>query len=108
MIQKVYTRHKPSRKKFKRNRVIANGIDDLWQIDLADVSNISKHNSKYRYLTTCIDVFSKFAWVIPIKNKIADTVLDGFKEIISSLDVSLVNFKQIREQNLLIKKLKLF
>lgn len=79
MSQKVYTRHKPSRKKFKRNRVIANGIDDLWQIDLADVSNISKHNSKYRYLITCIDVFSKFAWVIPIKNKIADTVLDGFK-----------------------------
>ena len=81
MSQDAYTRHKPIRKNFKRNKVLTNGIDDLWQIDLADVQNISRFN---RYLLTCIDVFSKYAWVIPLKNKKADTVLEAFKQIILS------------------------
>jgi hypothetical protein len=34
--QNVYTRHKPIVKQFPRNQVITRGIDDLWQIDLAD------------------------------------------------------------------------
>lgn len=42
--QEPYTLHKPKRKKFKRQKVISNGIDDLWQADLVDVSKISKDN----------------------------------------------------------------
>lgn len=83
MTQQSYTRHKQARKKFQRNKVRAEGIDDLWQIDLADVQNIAKYNNQNRFLFTCIDVFSKFAWVIPLKNKNADTVLDAFKKIIN-------------------------
>ena len=71
-------------KKFQRNQVITRGIDDLWQIDLADLQKISKYNDNNRYLVTCIDVFSKFAWVVPIKNKKSDTVLEAFKFIINS------------------------
>ena len=82
--QQAYTLHKRCLKKFKRNKVISNGIDDLWQIDLADLQNVAKYNSNYRYLVTCIDVFSKFSWVVPIKNKLADTVLEAFKKIIES------------------------
>ena len=82
--QEAYTLHKRCLKKFKRNKVITNGIDDLWQIDLADLQNVSKYNNNYRYLVTCIDVFSKYSWVIPIKNKLADTVLEAFKKIIES------------------------
>lgn len=82
--QNVYTRHKPIVKKFQRNKVITRGIDDLWQIDLADLQKISKYNDNNRYLVTCIDVFSKFAWVVPIKNKKSDTVLEAFKFIINS------------------------
>jgi hypothetical protein len=76
--QNVYTRHKPIVKQFPRNQVITRGIDDLWQIDLADLQKISKFNDNNRYLVTCIDVFSKFAWVVPIKNKKSDTVLEAF------------------------------
>ncbi len=82
--QNVYTRHKPIVKKFQRNQVITRGIDDLWQIDLADLQKISKYNHNNRYLVRCIDVFSKFAWVVPIKNKKSDTVLEAFKFIINS------------------------
>ena len=82
--QNVYTRHKPIVKQFPRNQVIIRGIDDLWQIDLADLQKISKFNDNNRYLVTCIDVFSKFAWVVPIKNKKSDTVLEAFKFIVNS------------------------
>jgi hypothetical protein len=82
--QNVYTRHKPIVKTFQRNQVITRGIDDLWQIDLADLQKISKYNDNNRYLVTCIDVFSKFGWVVPIKNKKSVTVLEAFKFIINS------------------------
>ncbi|CAF1067454.1 unnamed protein product [Brachionus calyciflorus] len=42
--QEPYTLHRPLRKNFLREKVISNGIDDLWQADLVDVSNISKEN----------------------------------------------------------------
>ena len=82
--QEAYTRHRPLIKKFPRNKVITRGIDDLWQIDLADMQNLVKYNDGYRYLVTCIDVFSKYAWAIPIKNKLANTVLEAFKKIIDT------------------------
>ena len=81
--QESYTRYRRILKKFPRNKVLTRGIDDLWQIDLTDMQNISKDN-KNLYLVTCIDVFSKFAWVTPIKNKKADNVLEAFKSIINS------------------------
>ena len=84
MSQNAYTLHKPLRKKFQRNRVIVSGIDDTWQADLADMSNIKKHNSNFKYIITVIDVFSKFAWAIPIKNKYAKTVIEGFSTIFTS------------------------
>ena len=65
--QEVYTRHKPLVKNFQCNQVVTRGIDDLWQIVLADLQKIAKYNDNYRYLVTCIDVFSKFAWIVPIK-----------------------------------------
>ena len=77
-----YTRHVQAKKRYKRNRVIVNGIDDLWQIDLADLQNISKFNDGNKYLVTCIDVFSKFALVIPIKNKNSYTVLKAFSNLL--------------------------
>jgi len=39
------------------------------QPDLIEVNNIAKYNRGYRYLLTVVDVFSKHAWVEPVKNK---------------------------------------
>jgi hypothetical protein len=69
MKQDAYTLHKPMRRHFKRNRVIVGGIDQQWQMDLADMQSMQKFNDGYRYLLVCIDVFSKYAWVVPLKNK---------------------------------------
>ena len=67
--QYTYTMHKPTRRKFPRRKMMVNGIDDQWQIDLADMVRVSRYNDGYQYLLTCIDIYSKYAWVVPIKNK---------------------------------------
>jgi len=78
MKQDAYTLHKPSRIHFKRRQTLSRGIDDLWQADLADVSSLARFNDSHRYLLTCIDVFSKRAKVVPLKNKTGASLRDAF------------------------------
>ena len=84
MRQDTYTLHKPMRRHFRRNRVIVGGIDQQWQMDLADMQSMQKFNDGYRYLLVCIDVFSKYAWVIPLKNKTGPSLVEAFKRILVS------------------------
>ena len=84
MKQDTYTLHKPIRRRFQRNRVMVGGIDQQWQMDLADMQSMQKHNDGYRYLLVCIDVFSKYAWVIPLKNKTGPSLVEAFKRILAS------------------------
>ena len=80
--QDTYTLHAPVRKKFSRNRVIVRGIDENWEADLVDVQNLKQYNDGYRYILTCIDVLSKFAWVVPLKAKTAKDIINAFKRIL--------------------------
>ena len=73
--------HKPLRKKFVRNKVIVYGIDYLWQADLVDVSSIAQYNNGICFLLTVIDVFSNYAWIEPLKNKSAESIVKAFKKI---------------------------
>ena len=61
--------HKPRRVCFQRRRVLVKGIDQIWSADLVDMSAFSKDNHGVKYLLTIIDVFSKYAWVMPLKTK---------------------------------------
>jgi hypothetical protein len=79
--QEGYTLHYPNLSKFPRNRIVVNGIDNLWQADLADFQNISEYNDGYNYLLICIDVFSKYLMVEKLMDKNAKTTLEGFKRI---------------------------
>lgn len=79
----AYTRHRPVTKKFQRHKVVVAGIDDTWQVDLVDMQAFSRYNKGFKYLITCIDVFSKYAWVVPIKTKSGKDTLDGIKKIIA-------------------------
>ena len=79
--QDAYTLHKPVRKNFKRRITFTTGIDDLWQADLVDLSSISKYNDGYKFLLTVIDVFSKVAWVIPLKNKSGQALTEAFSNL---------------------------
>ena len=76
--QDVYTLHKPVRWRFRRRRIFTSGINDLWLADLVDMSAISKYNDGYKFLLTCIDGFSKYAWTIPLKKKSSESVVAAF------------------------------
>jgi hypothetical protein len=76
--QHTYSLHKQARRNFARNKTYVRGIDEQWQADLADMQSLAKHNHGFKYLLTVIDVFSKFAWVIPIKDKRANTLVGAF------------------------------
>ena len=79
--QDDYSLQKPVRQTFKRARVVVSGIDDQFDADLADVSNITKENDGVKYLLFVIDIFSKYLWVEPLKNKTAKEVVKGFTNI---------------------------
>ncbi|XP_065642663.1 uncharacterized protein LOC136074287 [Hydra vulgaris] len=61
--------HKPVIKHFKKRKVIVNGIDKIWAADLVDMQSLSKFNDGIKYLLMVIDVFSKYGWIVPLKNK---------------------------------------
>ena len=79
--QLVYSLHKPVRHNFKRNRIIVKGVDEQWQADLCDLSSLSKYNNGQHFLLTCIDCFSKYAWVEPLKNKTGQSIESALRRI---------------------------
>ena len=62
-------RRKPIINKFKKRKVYSSFRDNIWGVDLADMQSLSRYNKGIRYLLCTIDLFSKYAWVIPLKDK---------------------------------------
>ena len=79
--QELYTKYKPARKIFNRRKVIVHGVDEQWQLDLVEMINESRINHGFRYILTCIDVFSKYAWAIPIKRKTGNYIVEAFTKV---------------------------
>ena len=73
--------HKPIKRNFTRRRVIVNGIDEVWCSDLIEMQKFSRWNAGYRYLLMVLDVFSKYGWIVPLKDKKGETVMNAFKTI---------------------------
>ena len=57
--------------------------DEIWSADLIDMQDFSSFNKGFKYILTVIDVFSKYAWAVPIKDKSAASVTKAFEKIIS-------------------------
>ena len=74
--------HKPVRRKFERRHVDVFGIDDMWGCDLVEMQEWNYQNKGFRYMLNVIDVFSKYAWSIPLKDKKGLTVVQAFKQIV--------------------------
>ena len=73
--------HKPKRKNYVRRKIIVNHIDEIFAADLVEMQKFSKMNKGYRYLLTCIDIFSKYAFVIPLKDKKGITIKNALQKI---------------------------
>ena len=59
------------------------GPKEIWSADLIDMKEFSKDNKDYNYLLNVIDIFSKYAWSIPLKTKTASEVTKAFESILS-------------------------
>ena len=81
--QPTYTIHKPIKRKFSTRKYKTSGINDLWQMDLMEMIPYAEINKGYKYILTCIDVFSRVAQALPVKSKSA---LDMVKVINSMLN----------------------
>ena len=73
--------HKPIIKNFKRRKVYSSFKDNIWGVDLADMSLISKFNKGIKYLLCVIDMFSRYAWVVGLKDKKGSSIVNGFQSI---------------------------
>ena len=73
--------HKPIIRKFNQRAVHTYFIDNIWGADLADLQLINKFNKAIRFLLCVIDIFSKKAWVIPLKDKESITFTNAFQKI---------------------------
>lgn len=82
--QLTSTLHKPIRHNFPRNKIIVFHIDEIWQMDLVDMSDKAHDNDGYTFILSCIDCFSKFAWAIPIKNKTGNSIVCAIQKILKS------------------------
>ena len=61
--------HKPIIRNFKKRKVYSSFRDNIWGVDLADMQSLSKYNKGTKYLLCAIDFISKYAWVVPMKDK---------------------------------------
>ena len=69
--------HKPIRK-FKKRKVYSAFEDNIWGVDLADMQLLGKYNKGIRFLLCVIDIFSKYAWVVPLKDKKGISIAKAF------------------------------
>ena len=76
--------HKPITRNFSKRTVISNGIDKIWAADLVEMQTFSKWNKGVKYLLMVIDVFSKYGWIKPLKDKKTESVSKAFDEIFKS------------------------
>ena len=98
--------HKPIIRKFKKRPVYSRFKENIWGADLADIQLISNFNKGFRFLLCVIDSFSKYAWVIPFKDKKGVTITNAFQKILKNLIENLAKYELIKKANFSIVKLK--
>lgn len=74
--------HKPARRNYSRRKFDVRGLDETWQADLVEMIPYARENKNYKYMLTIIDVFSKYAWAVPLKLKTGKDVTQGMKSVL--------------------------
>ena len=74
--------HKPIIKKFDKRKVYSQFKDNVWGVDLVDMQSLSRKNKGIKYLLCVIDLYSKYAFVVPLKDKKGISTVNAFNKII--------------------------
>ena len=74
--------HKPVTREFSKRKLQLTFIDNIWGADLGDMQLKSKFNRGFRFLLCVIDIYNKYAQVIPLKDEKGVTITNAFQEIL--------------------------
>ena len=80
--KRSYTLHRQPKRRFQRRKVVVSGINDQWQADLVDMTNLATFNDKHTFILTVIDVFSKIGYARALRNKEGRSIVNAFKDIL--------------------------
>ena len=69
---------KPTIRKLEKRKVHSSFIDNIWGADLTDMQLLSKFNKGICFLLCIIDIYSKYVWIIPLKDKKGITITNAF------------------------------
>ena len=81
MERYVKEMHKPVVYHFPTRRILTTGLDEYWTSDVLDLAKYASENKNYKYILVVQDMFSRFLWLKPLKNKTTKTVKSAFEEI---------------------------
>ena len=70
------------RRRFERRRVFAGSVDSIWTADLLDIHKYARQNKGYKFILVVLDIFSRYAWARPLKDKTGTCVANAFKDIL--------------------------
>ena len=73
--------HKPIIRNFNKRKVYSQFKDNIWGVDLVDMQSLSRKNKGIKYLLCAIDLFSKYKFVIPLKDKKGISIVNAFNKI---------------------------
>ena len=74
--------HKSIIKILKKRKAYSAFKDNIWATELSDMQLIRKFNKGFRFLFFVIDIYSKYAWVVPLKNKKRVSIDNAFQSIL--------------------------
>ena len=74
--------HKRVIRKFNKRKVYSSFKDNIWSVDLVDMQLLSKYNKGIKYLLCAIDLFSKYAFIVTLKDKKGASVVNAFQKIL--------------------------
>ena len=78
--------HKPIIRIFWNNPVYCGSKDNIWGSHLADMQFISNFKEGFRFSLCVIDIFSKYGWVVPLKDRKGISIVDAFQKILDELN----------------------
>ena len=75
--------HEGARRNYPRRKVEIIGLDETFQADSVDMRAYSRVNRGFHYILTVIDIFSKFAWAVPLKSKSGHDLTNAMKSVLN-------------------------
>jgi len=99
----VYSKFRPARKKYPRNKIIAQFCGEVYQIDIMDMQNVVHENDGYKYALLGYDTYCKYLSSFAIRDRTPVSVIAGLEHFVSKLPFSLVNIYWDKEGSFLSK-----